>query len=176
MAMSTLDFNFVGRRRPQALGVLLLVLGCAAAAASLLDYREVAAAVEADRRAGRAAGRAPAPPLAQRSNRDVRELRQELLRANTLLRQMSVPWEGLFAAVEQAAGRDVALLALHPDVAAQQVRIAGQAQSIEHALSFVQRLAASGLLADAHLAGHNATADGDFPIAFALTARLIEAP
>lgn len=173
-AVNALDLNFVGRRRPQAPGVVLLVLGCVAVAASLLDYRQVSARAEADQRAVRETARQRASLPVPRARADVRELRQELQRANTLLRQMSVPWEGLFAAVEQTAGRDVALLSLHPDVAAQQLRISGEAKSIEHALAFAQRLGASALLEDAHLTGHEAVADGAFPIAFALSARWVE--
>ncbi len=53
---------------------------------------------------------------------------------------LSVAWERLFAAVDNATGEDVALLALRPNLSGHAVQISGEARDMAAALAFVESL------------------------------------
>jgi len=55
------------------------------------------------------------PATGRPAGRDVEELTLEVKHANDVLRQLTLPWDELFQAVESAAGKKIALLALEPD-------------------------------------------------------------
>ena len=171
-----LDLNFAGRERvPGVYGMALLLFGVASVAVTGLYYRNLASeAGLLQARVGAHAGDvapAGAPDLrrprgsgrdaATDGSVDQRQLRQEIDRANTLLRQMSVPWEGLFSVLERASIRGVRLTAVHPDASTRQLRLEGESGSVSLALSLVEQLDASSLLEDVHLTGHERLDDGE---------------
>jgi len=53
---------------------------------------------------------------------------------------MNVPWDSLFRELEGAADESVALLAIQPDPASRQVRIAGEARRLDAVLNYIERL------------------------------------
>lgn len=145
--MRLLDLDCLGRSRP-LLGNVLLAAGALAALAATLacseaedmerqwDERlEAARSREEAAVAPAAGGTVPAPLQAAREV--AAELRQ--------------PWPELLAALEQARGDEIALLALDIDSGRRMVRIDGEARERDAIAAFVKRLGRSGVLRNVFL-------------------------
>lgn len=79
-------------------------------------------------------------------------------------------WEALYRAIEQAAGKDVALLAVRPDSAGNAVQLSGEARHLGAALAFVDALR-QGPLGQAVLQSHQIKQnDPERPIVFEIAA------
>lgn len=79
-------------------------------------------------------------------------------------------WEGLYRAIDQAAGKDVALLAVRPDSAGKAVQISGEARNLAAALAFVDALR-QGPLGQAVLQSHQIKQnDPERPVVFEIAA------
>jgi hypothetical protein len=95
----------------------------------------------------------------------------QVSRANEVLRRLTLPWNALFRAVESAAGKDVALLAMEPDLEKQQVKISGEARDFAALLNYVTRLEEQAVFGPVHLQGHQVQQqDPDRPVRFSLLA------
>ena len=95
----------------------------------------------------------------------------EVQQANQVLRQLSLPWNALFKAVETSAGNDVALLALQPDTQKGTVRISGEAKHLDAVLEFVRQLGAREVFASVFLQNHQLQQqDPQRPVRFTLLA------
>ncbi len=57
-----------------------------------------------------------------------------------MLRQLSLPWNALFKAVEASGGQSIALLSLEPDLQKGMVKISGEAKDLEALLNYVRQL------------------------------------
>lgn len=91
--------------------------------------------------------------------------------ANAVIDQLTVPWDGLFEAVEAADMRGVGLLALTPTARDRSLRVAGEARAMPELLAYVDRLAAQPSLGQVHLLGFNtAQRDGVPVLSFSLSA------
>ena len=98
-------------------------------------------------------------------------------RANLIIDQLTVPWDSLFHAVEQADARGLGLLALTPVARDRTVRIAGEARSVTALLAYVDSLAAQPALGQVHLLGYSAAVrDGGPIVAFTIAAQWKAAP
>jgi hypothetical protein len=98
-------------------------------------------------------------------------LAQEVQRANEVLRQLTLPWEELFRTLESVAGKQVALLALEPDLEKQQVKISGEARDMAALLSYIARLEEQPVFGTVYLQSHQLQLrDPDRPVRFALLA------
>ena len=105
------------------------------------------------------------------------QLLADLRSANTVIDQLTVPWDELFDAIESAGSRDLGLLALTPNARDRSVRLAGEALSIDQVLAYVDRLAAQPALSRVHLLGYNAVQrDGVSAVAFTLAATWRQSP
>lgn len=103
--------------------------------------------------------------------RDSEATRLELKQANTVLQQLALPWEALFAALEATRGEKVALLAVEPDVARGQVRIGAEAKSAAHMLNYLRRLESDTALREVVLLNHQVQLqDADRPLRFSVMA------
>lgn len=78
----------------------------------------------------------------------------EMRFAAEALAQGTIPWGGLFADIEAAAMADVALLALNPDAARQEIRISGEARDFTALAAYQERLASRSTLASVQLLSH----------------------
>ena len=79
-------------------------------------------------------------------------------------------WEGLYRAIDQAAGKDVTLLAVRPDSAGKAVQINGEARNLGAALAFVDALR-QGPLGQAVLQSHQIKQnDPERPVVFEIAA------
>ena len=104
-------------------------------------------------------------------------LQGEVDQANEVIRRLSMPWNGLFRAIEESAIDRVALLSVQPDSNRQILNLRGEAQAYDDVLAYVERLDASGALAQARLVTHEVKAgDPQHPVVFAVAARWGAAP
>jgi Tfp pilus assembly protein PilN len=111
------------------------------------------------------------------SPRDAREMQQEVRIANQVVQQMTLPWDRLFRELEASASKEIALLAVQPDVAGRQVRISGEARTFKDMLEYSRRLEQSEMLGDVILLGHEVRSqDPQRPVAFSLSAGWSERP
>jgi Tfp pilus assembly protein PilN len=95
----------------------------------------------------------------------------EVKRANEVLRQLSIPWGGLFQTLESAGGKDVALLALEPDTEKRLVKISGEAKSIAAMLDYIKQLENRDVLGTVYLQSHHVQLqDPEKPVRFELLA------
>ncbi len=101
----------------------------------------------------------------------------EVKHANEVLRQLTLPWDELFSAVESAAGKDVALLAMEPNAARHVVKISGEAKDMAALLNYVTQLEAQGVFGPVYLQSHQVQQqDPDKPVRFSLLATWREKP
>jgi hypothetical protein len=116
--------------------------------------------------------------LAGRSTEHVSvELAQEVNNANEVLRQLSVPWEDLFQAVEFSGGNKVTLLALEPDIENQQVKIGGEAKNFTELMNYITRLQEQSVFGSVYLQNHQVQLQNrDKPVRFSLLATWREKP
>jgi len=173
-----MDFRRPPTSRWRRAGWAVLAVAVAAAAAVASAYSETDQAhsdalVRGARLAQQDRGASPrrAVPAADP------QLLADLRSANTVIDQLTIPWDELFDAIESAGSRDLGLLALTPNARDRSVRLAGEALSIEQVLAYVDRLAAQPALSRVHLLGYNAVQrDGVSAVAFTLAATWRQSP
>jgi hypothetical protein len=159
--------------RPHAspLGVALLIVGVAALAGALVEYRSLEA-----RRAGLALKLSAA--TAQQRGRAAADAALAATHladeAGAAARELATPWTGLLADLEAASGDthgEVAVLSVEPDEEAHRVRIGAESRDLAHALAYVQRLQMSHALRFPMLDSHELrTDDAEHPIRFVMSA------
>jgi len=178
-AMLSLGIDFLQHRRSARVGAALLLAGAFVAAASGTWYASVssdlerveAQVAEMQRMVRRAPGKVTASPS------DAREVQLEARQANAIIQQMTVPWDRLFSELELSANKDVALLALQPDVDNRILRISGEAKNLNAMLAYSRRLESSDMLSSVVLLGHEVKSqDPQRPVVFALSAGWSEQP
>jgi hypothetical protein len=152
---------------------VLLFAGIAALAALLVEHRALQSEIgvlEARIADHRRMTRRELPPIREAAM-DNKVLAQEIRQANVVLAQLNLPWDALFGELERAAVDGVSLLAVQPEVASGQVRIAGEARSYELALAYVERLELSERFANVFLVSHQVrTTAPRAPVVFELLA------
>lgn len=111
------------------------------------------------------------PAKIEATRRDDRELQKEVSVANSVIQQLSIPWDSLFSDVESAASADVDLLSVQPDAANRLVRINGEAKEFMAIIGFIRRLEEADDLENIVLQGHEVkTQDPLRPVLFSITA------
>jgi Tfp pilus assembly protein PilN len=152
--MRALDLDLV-RRRPSWPAWLMLLIGLALAAdalASYLNLREELDQVARNRAGPQIVAARPQEVLSEQTQREV-------VAARRTLEELTLPWDTLFATIEDAIGGDTALLAIEPDAGKRVVRISGEARSYPAVLGLVARLEASAVLSGVHLSNHQIRED-----------------
>lgn len=95
----------------------------------------------------------------------------EVKQANQVVRQLSLPWNALFKAVETSGGKDIALLSLEPDMQKGTVKISGEAKDLTALLKYVKQLATREVFGSVFLQNHQIQlADPEKPLHFSLLA------
>ena len=169
--MKRVELDYLApRRRAPWLGIGLLVAALAMAAELFESYRDTQAELARLELASSMAApqrRAPsAPPSKERLDAQTRN-------AESVVRQLSLPWAALIQAIEASATRDVAVLQLQPDAETRSVRLTAQARSREAMFDYLRRLAAIPVLADPHVVSHQVQRDDpQRPIQFSVQAGL----
>lgn len=156
-----LDFTARGRRSPWA-GALLFAVALAVAGDAAWSY------VHARRTLAQAESLlARAQP--RKAPRAVSA--EELAVARDSVQRLTLPWPGLFGALESAASEDVALLAIEPDPASGKVTISGDSKDYLAALTYVLNLSRSEALSGVELVRHEVKQnDPRHPVAFSVSA------
>ena len=150
-------------------GVLVLAVSLALAGELGLRYRD--AQLELGRLQTTAAlvgdpRRAPSAAPKER-------LQQETKSAEAVVRELTLPWGPLIGALEEAGGRDVALLQLQPDAHQRVLKLVAEARSQDAMFNYVRRLAAAKGLGEAHIVSHQVVReDPQRPIQFSVQATI----
>jgi len=116
-----------------------------------------------------------APDAAQagvpRGDKSAAALALEIRQANQVLRELSVPWDALFEAVEAAGDKEVTLLSMEPDVEKQGARIMGEARNMAAVLNYMRQLGKQPVLHDINLEHHQIQSqDSERPVRFTVVA------
>lgn len=169
--MRALDLDLV-RRRPAWPAWLMLAAGLALtleAGFSYLNLRDEVSRLQR-RRAAPQLTTVPNEPISEQTQR-------ELDAARHILRDLALPWEELFGAIEAATDNSTALLAIEPDAGRSVVRIGGEARNYLSVLNFMARLEKAQVLGGVHLLSHQIRDDiAARPVQFTLSASWRVAP
>ncbi len=168
-----LDYQGTGRPRPWV-GLAVLATSLVALALAAGYYRDLGQRIvqwearvdRAERLAGHRA-RALRPVSAEAA----REQALEVQHANQVLRELSLPWDTLFRAVEASAGEHVALLSMAPDLKKGTVVISAEAKTFDAMLEYVRQLGKREVFGSVLLQNHQVQhADPEKPVRFSLVA------
>lgn len=172
--MDRLRLDYQRREAPlPRLGLLLLLIALGAAIAGgdyylrlakqVSDWETNAAQLEnAAKRHG---------ILVRHGGRDEADYGEEIRHANTVLRQLTLPWDQLFDTIETVGGKNVALLSLAPDAEKRLVRISIEAKDVAAALDYLRSLEAREIFQDVQLHNHHIQLqDPEKPVRFTLQA------
>lgn len=159
------------------LGVLLVALAALAATAD--HYRTLTRQAaywesKADRIEALSRHRMhAAPPLSEQA---ARAQMLEVKQANQVVRQLTLPWNALFRAVETAGGDGIALLSMEPDMQKGTVKISGEAKDLNALLNYVKQLSSRKVFGNVFLQDHKIQqTDPEKPLHFSLLADWKEA-
>jgi hypothetical protein len=154
-------------------GMFFLVLAIITLVLSGAYYLKVSSQTTAwESRFERVRAKAGALGLSDKSNETGSpDLAQEVNNANTVLRQLSVPWDALFEAVESSAERKVTLLALEPDAEKQQVKITGETKDYKSLMNYLMKMQEYPIFGSVYLQNHHIQLqEPDQPVRFTLLA------
>jgi hypothetical protein len=113
------------------------------------------------------------PSAAREERKTAGSIARERARSvNDAIRRLNLPWEAIFAALNAAATRQVALLSLEPDPSAGVVHLMGEARSTEALFSLQRRLEGQAGIASALVSRHEVQGDRPgAPVRFSIEAR-----
>lgn len=173
MRVLQLDYQRVYKPVPWlGMGVLVAALAALALMGSYyrtLDQQVVLWESKLDRIERMSSQRALASrPLTEQA---MRAQMLELNQANLVVRQLSLPWNALFNAVETTSGQNIALLSLEPDLQKGTVKISGEAKDLNALLKYVKQLSTRDVFGSVFLQNHQIQeADPEKPLRFSLLA------
>jgi len=155
-------------------GLLMLVLGLAAAGLIVGDYQRLLASAE---RIEAELGRLSAPRRGAEPARDARKQGEAVARSNEVAHELSRRWDRVFLALESAKAPDVALLAIEPDPRKGVLRVTAEAQGKNAMLDYVGRLQAAQSLQRVMLESHEVLSQvPEKPVRFVVTASWVATP
>ena len=155
-------------------GILMLVLGLAAAGLIVGDYQRLLASAE---RIEAELGRLSAPRRGAEPARDARKQGEAVARSNEVAHELSRRWDRVFLALESAKAPDVALLAIEPDPRKGVLRVTAEAKGKNAMLDYVNRLQAAQSLQRVMLESHEVLSQvPEKPVRFVVTASWVATP
>jgi hypothetical protein len=165
--MRSLQIDFRRKPPPSATGWLLLVAGIAAAGASFEVSHELT-----QQRAAQASRLARAQAAGKGANLAVNEQDDPaVVAARQLMERSKLPWSTLFSALESADPKDVALLAVNPEVQRRQVKIHAEARDLAAMLAYQRQLQQHPALSQVVLVDHTVMKDApEKPVRFHILA------
>jgi hypothetical protein len=102
---------------------------------------------------------------------------EEAKNAETVVRQLTLPWASLVGTIEEAATRDVAILQLQPDAQQRLLRLTAEARHQKAMVEYLRRLVSASALTDVHVVSHQVQQEDPLrPIQFAVQASLRGVP
>ena len=173
MSILRLDYQRTQKPLPYG-GIAVLVVALAVLAAIGSRYYwlgENTNQLEARARAMKLAAPENAQAAGPRGEKGAAALALEIRQANQVLRELSVPWDALFQAVEAAGDQDVTLLSMEPDVEKQAAKIVGEAKNMTAVLNYMRQLGKQPVLHDITLQHHQIQSqDSEKPVRFTVVA------
>jgi Tfp pilus assembly protein PilN len=98
---------------------------------------------------------------------------EELRQAETVVRQLTLPWGDIVRAIEGASMREVGVLNMQPDAQQRMLKLTAEARSREAMLEYVRRIAQTKGLSNVYIVSHQVqTEDPSRPIQFSVQASL----
>lgn len=174
MKRTALQLDYIqAPRRMLWPGLLLLVLALLAAAHLGLRWREARTEInriETTRSLVNAERpRAKAVPMER--------LDEHVKAAETVVRQLTLPWAPLIETLENVAVKDVAVLHVQPDAQQRNLRITAEARNANAMWQYVHNLTAAKTLTAVHLVNHQVQAeDPQKPLQFSVQASFKASP
>lgn len=174
--MHRLDLDFQRKSLPlSGSGIVVLLVAMLLGGKLFVDFRDMSTELERGEaklaRLERLTGY-KAPRIDKKDNGDAHSV--ETKRANEVISQLTLPWDQLFSAVEDAADKDVALLSIQPDRRKGMVTIGGEAKDIAAMLDYMRRLGDEKPLKGVALLSHQIQLnDPQKPVRFNLSAKWI---
>jgi len=160
----------LARRWPGPLLLVAALGGLALAMVYYLDLNARAASWE-DRLEQVARSQGMSPLAGRGGQHESDDMAVQVSRANEVLHKLTLPWNALFRAVESAAGKDIALLAMEPNLEKNQVKISGEARDFAALLNYITHLEEQAVFGPVYLQGHQVQQqDPDKPVRFSLLA------
>jgi Tfp pilus assembly protein PilN len=149
---------------------LVLALSLVVAAGLGERYRDTRVEVaRLETQSGLTVPERPAKPIPRE------RVEEEARAAESVVRQLTLPWAALISTIEQAVSGDVAILQLQPDAENRLLRLTAETRQREAMFSFVRRLGEAPLLADVHLVSHQVQReDPQHPVQFSIQASIRE--
>jgi hypothetical protein len=173
-AMHPLRLDYQRSNKPVPwLGLVLLLVALATLAATGSYYRTLNQRIaywesKTDRLQRLSIHRVDAPVLTEQ---ETRAQMLEVKQANQVVRQLTLPWNALFKAVETSGGNDIALLSMEPDMQKGTVTISGEAKNLKALLNYVKQLSAREVFGNVFLQNHKIQqTDPEKPLRFSLLA------
>ncbi|HZR67711.1 MAG TPA: hypothetical protein VFB01_01520 [Burkholderiales bacterium] len=98
---------------------------------------------------------------------------EELKQAETVVRQLTLPWSDIVRAIEGASMRDVGVLNMQPEAQQRLLKLTAEAKTREAMLEYVRRIAQTQGLSNVYIVSHQVQADNpSHPIQFSVQASL----
>jgi Tfp pilus assembly protein PilN len=168
--MRRLTLDYKRETRARGAGYVLLLLGCGIMALLASHYRSVTQDLESQRASMQRAQIEPRETTAA-DTRAAKDLDARMQAAHAVMDQLSIPWDGLFRALESVDQMDVALLAVSPDAAKRQIKLSGEAKTLAAMLAYHRNLAKSPAFSQVSLTNHDVVQqDPQRPVRFSATA------
>lgn len=168
--MRRLALDYKREARARGAGYTLLLLGCGIMAFMASHYRSLTNELETQHAAMQRAQTAPRQATAADA-RTEKDLDARMQAAHAVMDQLSIPWDGLFRALESVDQMDVALLAVSPDAAKRQIKLSGEAKTLAAMLGYHRNLAKSPAFSEVSLTTHDVVQqDPQQPVRFSATA------
>ena len=172
MIMESIELDYLSNGRSTWIGALALVAGLSALLFAAWSYQEESQKISrqemlvANIRHASVARQAMAT-----TEKDSEQVALEIKQANSIILELALPWKELFDAIESSRHSDIAVLAIEPDAQKGQVRISGEAKSLDSLPGYIAYLQKISLFQDVALLNHQIQdQDPQKPVRFMLQA------
>jgi Tfp pilus assembly protein PilN len=174
MTMPAVNLDYVGGRTSNWAGVLVLAIGLAGLGSTLWYYHDLRGNLSVkEMLASRLQEQEKslfARPVAEA--RDAEQMALETKQANAAILELSLPWKGLFEALEATWSSEVAVLAIEPDAQNGVVRIRAEARRLDSMINYMSSLQRLAIFREVLIVSHQIQdQDPQKPVRFILQAR-----
>lgn len=179
-AMHTLTLDFQNNRRKAGWpNLLLLISGLIAMVFVVMQFAAVFGKMNTleekraflERKAHHTSHVAPLSPA------EAQQLRAEIKDANTVLSQLSLPWDRLFNDIGASQQSQIALLSIVPDASKRTIKISGEGKDLSAILAYIRQLQAEKSLKFVYLQNHQVeTRSAQRPVHFTILAMWMQTP
>lgn len=169
--MRPIELDFVAQPGNSLKAVFLLVLG-AVLLAAVLFWDQMVLQPQVDEREARlqTVRKSTEKSRPTEASGPDRQLGADLTRALAVSEELNLPWQRLFASLEESAGRNVAFLTLEPDAVKHTLALSAEARNFKAMLEFYRRLQLQTNLRDVNLHAHQTNEqDEERPIRFRIS-------